>query len=277
MRNRILLTVACLLVLLAPAPAPCVSVDVSDGGMEVAGPQTIIMHNVLVGSAYYYVAFQWLPVLNVWRPVTYGVEDSSVRAADYYPLDQGDTWTYLRSSGGTLTLTVNGTGKICGRTCIRLEADDGSATYWISDESGIFMTRYIFTDGSYLTWCPPMKITPAQLYLGAQSLSSFTDAPLRLPSGVQVGSQSGWTSFAVKGIEDVTVPAGTFTDCFRSMSTRTGTDTWTGVAGVRVEEGWYAYGVGIVKWINGEVAALGGAILQSACQVYTLQSYSVGE
>ena len=50
---------ACLLSMSSPAFS--VSVDMSNGGVEVAGPSTIILHNVLVRSAYYSVTFQWHP------------------------------------------------------------------------------------------------------------------------------------------------------------------------------------------------------------------------
>ncbi|GAB4345032.1 MAG: hypothetical protein Kow0099_24940 [Candidatus Abyssubacteria bacterium] len=253
-----------------------VPLDVSSGGVEISGPAEITVHNGLIGSNYYSGVFNWNPRLNVWIPTGYGSELFTFRASEYYPLDQGRSWTYTLSSGGTLTLAVNGTDQICDLPCIRLEASDGSVTNWISDDTGIWMTRYANPDGSRTLWCPPMKVTPPQLYLGTQSLYPFTDAPFGM-EGYQFGSHDGWSSFVVKGIEDLTVPAGVFTDCLRATFVYNYTDTWSGMVGLRTEEIWFAQGVGMVKRIKTEVAALDSGIFGSAIEIYLLQSYSVPE
>lgn len=273
------LIAACVLsaCLLMPSPAFSASVDMSNGGVEVADPSTIILHNALVGPAYYSVTFQWHPLFNVWYVTDYGPENPTFSARQYFPLMNGSSWTYVRSSGGTLTLTTNGTEWICGRPCIRLSASDGGATFWISDETGVWMTRYANPDGSATTYCPPMKISPAQMYLGTQELSPFEGNIFGDDGDIPFGRLYGWSTFTVKGMEDVTVPAGTFSDCFRATFVYSFTDTWIGTEGVRTDEAWYARGIGIVRRIVTDIRSSGGTILSSSAETYQLQSFAIPE
>jgi hypothetical protein len=259
-----------------PALAPAATIDATSGGVEVIAPNQMIFHNLLVPSqsTYYFGVFQWSPSQNKWNLIDHGLEDPTFSSQEYYPLEQGRSWTYQRSDGGQLVLTVAGAQQVCGQTCIRLNGSDGSSTYWINDATGIWMTRYVQPDTSYTDFCPPMKIAPPQLYLGTQSLDSFNDAGVFVPPGIQVASVDGWSQFTAKGLEDVTVPAGTFLDCIRATYTFSYTAS-DGSYAVRTEETWYSEGVGIVKRVQTEAYGMGGMIFHSGVRCYDLASYTM--
>lgn len=273
--NRIACAIICCICLFsAPLAAGAVQVDISSGGVEVTGPNTMTLHNAFVKSSYYYGLFKWNPTRNIWSLIGSGLEDPTFSSREYYPLEQGMEWTYQLSGGGTLTLTVNGTDDICGVTCIRLEGSDGSVTDWLNDETGVSMARFLNGYGYSTTWCPPMKIAPPQMYVGSQSLNQFSDAAFKDYSGNTIGLHSGWSSFVVKGLEDVTVPAGTFTDCLRTTYVYSFTDTLSGMYGYRTEEAWYAQNVGIARRVSTDLGIMGGAIISSIIETFQLSSFT---
>ena len=186
----------------------------------------------------------------------------------------GRSWTYVLSTGGTYTLAVTGTEEICGQICFRQDSSDGGISYWINDETGVWTTRMVNPDGSYTDFCPPMKMSPPQLYLGTQSLHAFYDAPYFYAPGVPAGTLDGWSSFVVKGIEDVTVPAGTFLDCGRNTFVFSYTSS-DGRYAVRTEETWHAQGIGVVKRVQVSAYGMGGYIYHSDIQCYDLVSYTL--
>lgn len=273
MKMRIAIPCLIILLICAAGPAMAVPIDVSSGGVEVTAPDEIIFHNVRTGSGYYYGVFKWHPAHHIWYLTDYGPEDSTFSAEEYYPFEVGRSWTYALSTGGTYTLTITGTEEVCGQTCFRQDASDGGVSYWINDETGVWVTRMVNPDGSYTDFCPPMKMAPPQLYLGMQSLHAFYDAPYFMPPGIQVGTLDGWSSFVAKGLEDVTVPAGTFLDCSRNTFVFSYTSS-NGTYAVRTEETWHAQGVGIVRRVKTEAYGFGGTIGQSSIQCYDLQSYT---
>jgi hypothetical protein len=253
--------------------AGAVPINMSDSGMEVIGPSKIILHNVSAASGFYSVTFQWNAGANIWSPTSYKAEFPSFDAQKYFPLTQGSAWTYTSSAGGTLTVTINGTETVCGVPTVRMEASDGSRICWISDDSGIYMAKYDFPEGYYNSWCPPMKVSPGQNYLGTNILVPFYDAEIGTAFGV-FATMDGWAQFALKGIEDVTVPAGTFRNCFRATLIFSFTVS-DGSFGVRTEEAWYARGVGFVKRLNATTSSFGGAISENSAELFELQSYYI--
>ncbi|RJP17280.1 MAG: hypothetical protein C4520_16975 [Candidatus Abyssobacteria bacterium SURF_5] len=274
MKNLICRFIAVVAILLLAAGfAEAVWIDITDSGMEVTGPDTMVLHNVSAVTGYYSVDFLWNAKKNAWVATGAKLEDFSSR--DYFPLTDGSTWTYASSIGMPLTLTVSGIDYVCGEPCVRLLDSSGGETYWISDDTGISMTKYVFPDGIFNAWCPPMKISPAHLYIGSQSLNPFYDAVIGTWWGV-FGTIDGWSEFSVKGLEDVTVPAGTFTDCFRATfnMSYTGSD---GAQGIRTEDAWYAKGVGIVKRMTTDISAYGLSVYKASAGVYELQSYWIAE
>jgi hypothetical protein len=266
MKKFALAIVLCLFFLATPAAAVPISLDASVAGTEFIGPDTMIMHNVLVNSEYYSVTFKWSWPRNVWYPVDYSLEEPTFSTREYYPLEVGDSWTYQTAYGGSLVLTITGTEEICGQQCVRLDSSSGDTSYWINDETGAYMARYVNSTSDYTDFCPPMKMTPPQLYLGLQSLNPFYDAGYFYPPGIPLGSLDGWSNFVVKGLEDVTVPAGTFPDCIRATFIFSYTEPVQGQYAIRTEESWYAKDVGIVKRMATELYCQGGYIFHSSLE-----------
>lgn len=258
-------------VALAGVPMP---VDGSSGGVEVTAPDEFIFHNLFFGSTYNYGVFKWDPRKHVWYPTYYGLEDPTFNTQEYYPFDVGRSWTYSLSSGGSNTLTITGTEEICGQTCFRQDSSGGGVSYWINDEAGVSMTKMVNADGSYTDFCPPLKLSPPQLYLGMLSLHPFYDAPYFYAPGVPAGTLDGWSHFVCKGLEDVTVPAGIFPDCIRNtfIFSYTATD---GSYAVRTEETWHAQGIGVVKRVQVAAYGIGGYIYHSEASSYDLTSYTL--
>jgi hypothetical protein len=268
----------CILIILAPAISWAISIDASNAGVEVVAPDKVIFHNLYKASdsTYLYGVFRWSPFLNIWYPVEAGPEEPTFRTYDYWPMAQGNSWTYSTSNWGTYTLTIDGTEDVCGRPSLRLLDTGGTVTYWINDETGLSMTRYVDTDTTYADYCPAMKMAPAQVYPGSQSLNSF-DATYYSPGGIPYSTLKGWSSFVVKGLEDVSVPAGTFLNCMRATWNYSYTNLSDGSFGMRTEETWHAPGVGIVKRVKSEMYGWGGMVFFSDNRIDLLVSYTVSE
>ena len=267
----------CILFLFAPAASWGAQIDASDAGTEVLSPNTVKFHNLYHpgSSTHLYGVFRWSPWLNIWYPTEFGQEEPIFRASEFWPVAEGNSWTYANSYGGTFTLTVSGTEDICGQPSLRLLDSGGTTTYWISDDTGFWMTRYVNADGTYTDYCPAMKIAPATAYLGSQSLHPFFDAPSRLPTGEVYGISDGWSQFVVKGLETVTVPAGTYENCVRATFNYSYTNTADNSFGVRTEETWHAPGIGFVKRVKMEAYGWDGMIFYSSSDVHSLVSYTV--
>jgi hypothetical protein len=271
----------CILIIFAPAASWAISIDASNAGVEVTAPNEVIFHNLLKNAdgTYLYGVFRWSPLLNIWYPIEAGPEEPTFKTYHYWPMAQGNSWTYTMAYqgipyGGTYTLTVDGTADICGQPSLVLLDTGGTVTYWINDETGVWMTRYMNPDGTYTDYCPAMKIAPAQIYPGSQSFNP-SDGTFYLPGGS--GTLRGWSIFVVKGLEDVTVPAGTFPNCLRATFNYSYTNLSDGSFGVRTEETWHAAGVGIVKRVNAETYGWDGMIFFSKNRVDSLISYTVSE
>jgi hypothetical protein len=101
MKTAIALSAALFCLLLVSPHVQAVQLDVSSGGVEVTGPAEITIHNGLLGSDYFYGVFRWNSRKNIWEPTDHGLEPFTFRTSEYFPLDQGKSWTYALSVGGT--------------------------------------------------------------------------------------------------------------------------------------------------------------------------------
>jgi len=259
--------------------AHAVPLDVSNAGMEAAGPDepdTMVLRNLRVGPNFYHGIFRWHPVFNLWYLTGYGMEGSTFKSQDYFPLAVGDTWTYQLSGGGTRTLTVTGSDEICGDSYMRMEDSGGAINWWRNDDTGVWYVRSQNPDGSYLTYCPPINVSAPYVYSGFSKLTPYENAVLRNAAGAQIANFNGYFSYTGNLNETVVAPAGTFANCPRTNLIICNTETSAGTNGVHIDEIWWAEGVGIVKRITGYTEILKGTLLYNAVQVEILESATVG-
>ncbi len=188
-----------------------------------------------------------------------------LRTADYFPLGQGDTWTYdseVTSEGDswqeTVTKTVSGTETIKGVEAAVLTEDDGDYSLYTSDDNGVTLyAEHNVKDSGWerLEYDPPLNLLPGEIYVGLTKSSSATLTYTTSDGLSLTGTYS--VELTVEGIEDVTVPAGTFEDCLRVRFTgeRASSD---GNSETFAFTTWLAKGVGDVKSAGRQTATVDG-------------------
>lgn len=169
--------------------------------------------------------------------------------ADYFPIGQGDTWTYRKIEDEELYWeTISGIENINGVEAVKKIDEDG---YELLTNNGI--TYYKEYDSDDIAGCgwsqgvftPPITLCPAEVYIGAKYTFNVSETYTDCTGFTDTATLSG--GMTVEGIEDVTVPAGTFKDCLKVKMK----------SGKKEFQNWLAKEVGIVKAIwtetNGEV------------------------
>jgi hypothetical protein len=169
---------------------------------------------------------------------------------DYYPMATGTTWDYKGSVTMTATdadpdtistsagrAEVTGTAELAsGEEVARFVNVDTIHSRMPETTYVIVDTNYVRQDGDYVLAYSSLDDTEADTALAL---------PLELNKTWQVWA-SGDTSVTgtVVAQEDVTVPAGTYTNCWKvEMETTIGTDVSAKM------HYWYADGIGRVKWL----------------------------
>lgn len=196
--------------------------------------------------------------------------EEHIKISDYFPSKTGSTWTYSSSCGGTLTVRIAGTEKICGMQCIRLEAVEVNACpderprppynsgphptriYFTLDDSGLSFARYLLPSGAYTEYCPPLNIVPAEVELGDEVAYSHYGARCMQESGKECGKYDGEGNYHFIEYEDMETPAGSFPNCLRVKREYQFRNTVSGGSGIMKEETWHAKGIGVVKRIYAE-------------------------
>jgi len=172
--------------------------------------------------------------------------------AEYFPLNQGDKWTYLTTYKGIPLLmgaVVNGTEVVNEVETTKYENrilylivaqyicavmdSNGMKIYKISDPTGIKVYN------------PPPLWFPAQFELGEVNQQSLSFS-LYSTDGTFLGTATGTETISLESVEDVTVPAGTFKDCLKiidSGSWQVSTDLYGELEHIF----WLAQNVGPIK------------------------------
>lgn len=133
----------------------------------------------------------------------------TVRTADYFPLEEGDTWTYgepgtdgmsaQQADGMTMTLTVTGTEMINGLEATKVESDDGSYELWTLDDDGLTLHKLFFAEGDggeEHLFNPPLNILPAEITLGTSYPFESTLTIITSEGADVAGSESGFAPSA---------------------------------------------------------------------------------
>ena len=168
-------------------------------------------------------------------------------AADYFPLQSGNSWTYRVNSFSTETFRVSsGTVTINGIATKEIRSTTtNSAFYYTNDNNGIRLHREIL-DGDAVTVNPPWRFTDAVASIGERFNSSGT-ATVEL-SGFPAVSVNYTANITVTGSENVTVPAGTF-ETIRLSGTLeiSGTVNGEDIEGSQTMDVWVVEHLGPVK------------------------------
>ncbi len=180
------------------------------------------------------------------------------RATDYLPLGVGYTWHYLDSSATGIDTAIN---TIIDDTTI----PGGPAyvivyTYADTAETSLVQIR---SDGIYdITLVGAMKILPATFRIGDSwavfSLDSSWDS-----AGFTYHIQMDIESRA-ETLEDVTVPAGSFSDCIKIISDGEihlqvfsgGVPLYDTTFRGNLREVWYAQHIGVVRSIDRDITGM---------------------
>lgn len=172
--------------------------------------------------------------------------------ADYFPLGQGDTWTYRKLEDEELfTQTISGTENINGVEAVKRIDEDG---YELLTNNGI--TYYKEYDADDIEGCgwdqsiftPPLTFSPAVVSIGAKYTFNSSQTYKNCTGFTVTATLSG--GMTVEGIEDITVPAGTFKDCLKVKMIITSSESSRMERSQSKEfQNWLAKGVGIVKAI----------------------------
>lgn len=160
--------------------------------------------------------------------------------SEFNPLAKGNSWVFLSNGRGKVTQTVSDIAYVGGERVEKVISSDGKVVL-LKNEQGL-NTYEIKQKLGKLTYDPPISLAPEQLVTGNIHKYSSKVTMIFLGIPIRMGRINGFTILV--GEEDVTVPAGHFSNClkFESVATQKGF--------VKAESKltiWFAKGIGEVK------------------------------
>ncbi|MBN1460496.1 MAG: S-layer homology domain-containing protein [Armatimonadetes bacterium] len=189
----------------------------------------------------------------ICRAFSLPMPDSPYDVTEHFPLGGGDTWVY-EATEGVYSKTVSGIQEVDGVDYAQIiNQTDGGIDYWRGAPEGLYLGGFYDPEEGTITFNPPVLI-PNGLFpadTGSQATTAYQDGTTELgPVTLE------WTFVAV---EDITVPAGTFSDCMKLHINMN-----MGDGGTDEFHLWVARGVGIVKRDTGSFGGDDWEILLSA-------------
>lgn len=151
------------------------------------------------------------------------------------PLAVGNSWTYTyQLNGKTTEYTYKLVGKVTVPYVDAFNNLLGTAEFHHIDGKGVAMPYLVYMCMGYIGDTLHLGYFLSPFRIGPDTIRSNN----RLADKPTVGGVPEY-AFRVIGVEDVTVPAGTFTGCYRRRYQPTNQGY--------IEDTWYKRGVGIVK------------------------------
>jgi hypothetical protein len=176
--------------------------------------------------------------------------------ARYFPLQEGDEWTYAYTLNGNtmspLEVFIGDTEWVNGVEAIRYNMSSPTPNeydyycFTTRDPEGLKQPKiYWATFGIYIVFDPPRMVFPANFKLGEVYEQPYGYTQYSIDDDSIVGTFTGSETVTLESIEEVTVPAGTFRNCLKVVtSTYSQNGDW--VEGID-EITWYSPKVGMVK------------------------------
>jgi hypothetical protein len=211
-------------------------------------------------------------------------------AGEYFPLGQGDTWTYheIEQEGQEVeedieTYAIMGTEKIKGKFAAKKVAVDDGDYQLVTNTNGIqfYMDYETETENNIVvesidTYNPPIMYLPPRISVGTRH--SFKSTLTHKEStGVKITAKITGNA-VVEGIETITVAHGTLTfqNCLKIRINR-----HVVVPKLQYEEiteavMWFAPGVGMVKEMSTDTEFSGGVLVEENSDESELMSATVG-
>lgn len=125
---------------------------------------------------------------------------------DHFPLGQGDTWTYL-ASWGSVTQTISGTTTLLSQVYSNMVYPDDYTDYFRNGTDGLYVGGN--QDQGQVAVFSPALLFPNDLTPGQTRTDSTTVYVDSVPQGTAT------VHVTLVGLDDVTVPAGTFAQCLK--------------------------------------------------------------
>jgi hypothetical protein len=205
----------------------------------------------------------WIAIAFIFMVVSFMRGNVSAYDMDeYYPLTQGDKWTYVFTLNGNsmpdLEVFVDGTEVVNGVETIKWNMSspfpseyDYYCYAWDSEGLKNYKTNWV-TFGVYVIYNPPVMYFPANMKAEENYEGPYSYMEYSIDDDSIVEQSTGSETITLESVEDVTVPAGMFKDCLKiSMSASYNTEYGEGGDDFG-EEGfdmtiWLARWVGMVK------------------------------
>lgn len=172
---------------------------------------------------------------------------------DYFPLKPGTLYEYRDRSGTLMAAKIGQQEERLGRQTISYTEPGGDVYYLSHEERGlVFPLKYVASMGFAFVSLPPDRppvLLPARSAVGRLNHSLSYVRPSQWPSlqpMLDFYPESEIASVIV-GIEDVTVPAGTYRDCIKLCFSSVNRSFNMQREKIRIGFIWFARGVGEVK------------------------------
>ena len=132
------------------------------------------------------------------------------QASDWFPLENGRSWIYADSGGGTTSVDVHSQELFEGETVWPVVYSSGTHEYYSVDGDGRVLFHGLILPNDYsLVFNPPIVRMEASLVSG-QSWESNVEAVMFTDEGEEYRREAYRASFTVVGTTTVSVLAGTF-------------------------------------------------------------------
>jgi len=151
------------------------------------------------------------------------VSTSAYNLEEYYPLSEGNSWTYAVAQGEDYhkeTFKIEGKESVEGTETIKMNVED-RVVYIAIDSQGAKKYKESYKKGNkYEIYNPPLLLFPNNVEIGESEIRSV-DSILYNSNGVTIEKASGNGNITLKSKEDKEVPAGNFTNCLTFSSVMT--------------------------------------------------------